>query len=331
MNFDLQELSRRTYQVISTLYHLSRFFLQNAEFDQFKPENQLDAANLQPVDRWLLSKLQDTIEDYTAKLEACQFNAAVSLLENFVIDTLSRLYVPMIRKELWTDEAETRQRRIAIYSVLHSALKTITLLFNPVTPYISEALYQNIYRKLEPALPESVNLAKWPEADQKLRDAAVETDFDTLFKCVSLVNSARQAAKLKRRWPLNTVIVVAPQKTLTALEGLEDLFLDMINVKEAEYSTATSEHTAKEGWVSAVDADVTVFISAQRDDKLLGEGIMRDLARRVQALRKELGFQPTDVLEAVHIAELEEENIGCCSRGLTKWPAWFALTSVPTP
>ena len=41
MNFDLQELNRRTYQVLSTLYHLSRFFLQNAEFDKFNPKNTL--------------------------------------------------------------------------------------------------------------------------------------------------------------------------------------------------------------------------------------------------------------------------------------------------
>ncbi len=311
MNFDLQELSRRTYQVLSTLYHLSRFFLQNAEFDKFEPSaGQLETANLQRVDRWLMSKLQATIEEYTNRLEACQFNAALSLLEDFVIDTLSRLYVPMIRKELWTDAPETRQRRITIYSVLHAALKTITLLFNPVTPYISEALYQNIYRKLEPTLPETINLAKWPEPDAALRDAQAENDFETLFKCVSLVNSARQTAKLKRRWPLNTVVVVAPEKVIQALSGVEDLFLDMTNVKAAEYSSGTSEHTPAEGWVTAVEADVTVMISAQRDDKLLGEGIMRDLARRVQALRKELGFQPTDVLDSVHIAELEEENIG---------------------
>jgi isoleucyl-tRNA synthetase len=53
-----------------------------------------------------------------------------------------------------------------------------------------------------------------------------------------------------------------------------------------------------------------VFVSGQRDEKLVGEGIMRDLARRVQALRKELGYVPTDVLDAVHIAELNEDSIG---------------------
>jgi isoleucyl-tRNA synthetase len=51
-----------------------------------------------------------------------------------------------------------------------------------------------------------------------------------------------------------------------------------------------------------------VFVDVHRDQKLLGEGIMRDLARRVQALRKELGYKPTDVLDAVHIAELDKET-----------------------
>lgn len=313
MNFDLQELNRRTYQILSTLYHLSRFFVQNAEFDEFNPQKStVEWARreglLDSPDRWLLSKLQEKIEEYTQRLETCQFNTAVAVLEDFVIETLSRLYVPMVRKELWTDDPATLGRRQAIYAVLHCALKTITLLFNPVTPHLSEALHQNVYRKLDQSLPESVNLEAWPEPDQKMRDKQVEQDFETLFKCVSLVNAARQTAKLKRRWPLSEVIVVAPENVTKALQSVESLFLEMTNIKAAEYASEVHEHMEKENWVSAVEGDVTVFISGQRDDKLLGEGIMRDVARRVQALRKELGYMPTDVLDAVHIAELEEEN-----------------------
>jgi isoleucyl-tRNA synthetase len=63
-------------------------------------------------------------------------------------------------------------------------------------------------------------------------------------------------------------------------------------------------------WVSSQEEKITVFVSGQRDDNLLGEGIMRDLARRVQALRKEMGFVPTEVLESVHIAELDAESMG---------------------
>jgi valyl-tRNA synthetase len=233
----------------------------------------------------------------------------MALLENFVIETLSRLYVPMIRKELWTDEPDTLERRQTIYAILHYTLKTVTLLFNPVTPYLSEALYQKVYKKLDPKLPESINFECWPEPDPKMRDKNIEEEFDVLFNTVSLVYAARQQAKLKRRWPLAKAIVVAPQKASEALKKHEQLFLELINVKAAEYTTQVPHYVGDENWVSATEDDVRVFVSGKRDDKLLGEGIMRDLARRVQALRKDLGYMPTDVLEAVHIAELDEDSM----------------------
>ena len=215
----------------------------------------------------------------------------------------------MIRKELWTDDPETLGRRQAIYAILHYALQTVTLLFNPVTPYLSEALYQKVYRKLDPKLPESVNLMRWPEPDEKLRNKTLEEEFEVVFNCVSLAYAARQQAKLKRRWPLSKVIVVAPEKTARALQNNEALFLELTNVKTAEYAQKVPDYVGGENWVSASEGDVTVFLSGQRDETLLGEGIMRDLARRVQALRKELGYVPTDMLDAVHIAELDEESI----------------------
>ncbi|MCW4047712.1 MAG: isoleucine--tRNA ligase [Candidatus Bathyarchaeota archaeon] len=315
MNFDLQELNRRPYQVLSTLYHLSRFFLQNAEFDKFSPAKfsldwAFNAGQLKDADRWLLSKLQAIIEEYTLGLERCEFNAAVAVLEDFVIETLSRLYVPMIRKELWTDDPETLERRQTIYAVLHHTLRTITLLFNPVTPYLSEALHQKVYRRLDPKLAESINLEGWPVPDEKMRNKTLEEQFETLFKCVSLVYAARQQAKLKRRWPLSKVVVVAPKKTTEALKKAEELFLELTNVKAAEYAEQAPEYVGGENWVSATEGDVLVFVSGQRDETLLGEGLMRDLARRVQALRKEMGFVPTDVLDAAHIAELDEESMG---------------------
>ena len=256
MNFDMQELTRRSYQVLSTLYHLSRFFVQNATFDEFTPDKYplewaCKADKLQAADQWLLSKLQEKIEDYTSKLGRCEFNAAVAVLDDFVIETLSRLYVPMIRKELWTDEPETFERRQTIYALLYHTLKTVTLLFNPITPYLSEALYQKIYRSLEPTLPESVNMAPWPTPNGKLRNKTLEEQFDTLLKTVSIGYAARQQGKLKRRWPLSKAIVVAPEKTLDAVKSLESLFLELTNVKAAEYATKVPDYVGGENWVSS--------------------------------------------------------------------------------
>ena len=80
-------------------------------------------------------------------------------------------------------------------------------------------------------------------------------------------------------------------------------------MKAAEYTVQVPEYVGGENWVSSQESDITVFVSGQRDEILLGEGIMRDLARRVQALRKEMGFMPTDILESAHIAELDAESM----------------------
>jgi len=315
MNFDAKELTKRPYQVLGTLYHLHRFFMQNSEYDHFNPrEHTLKWAKeknaLKHVDRWLLSKLQQTVEDYTAKLETCEFNFAVEQLETFVVDIISRQYVPMVRRDLWSDDPQTLNRRLTIYATLWKTLKTLVLLFNPVTPFISEFLHQNVYRELDNAMPESINYEKWPATDAALQDADTEHAFDTLQKTVALTYSARQTAQLKRRWPLQKAVLVAPENELENLKNLEDLFLELANVKTVEYNEKTPEtaSTTQERWAKASEGDLQVLLDKQRDEKLLGEGIMRDLARRVQALRKELGFTPTDILDAVHLAELDAES-----------------------
>jgi len=315
MNFDVRELSKRPYQVLGTLYHMHRFFMQNAEYDNFNPrEHTLQWARennaLKPADRWLLSKLQRTVEDYTAKLETCDFNFAMAELETFVVDVVSRQYVPMVRRDLWSDDPQTLNRRLAVYATLWQTLKTLILLFNPVTPFLSEFVHQNVYRALDNTLPESVNYENWPTPDKTLHDADLEHAFDTLLKAVALTYSARQTAQLKRRWPLQKAVLVAPKSKLEAMKNLEDLLLELANLKSVEYTEKMLETdlTMQKRWALASEGDLHVVLDTRRDEKLLGEGVMRDLARRVQALRKELGFRPTDVLDAVHLAELDAES-----------------------
>jgi len=315
MNFDVKELSKRPYQVLGTLYHLNRFFMQNAEYDHFNPrEHTLQWArennSLKPVDRWLLSKLQKTVKDYTARLETCEFNFALAELEDFVVDAVSRQYVPMVRRDLWSDDPQTLNRRLAVYATLWQTLRTLTLLFNPVTPFLSEFLHQNVYRSLDDTLPESVNYENWPTPEEKLQDAELEHAFDTLLRVVGLSYSARQTAQLKRRWPLQKAVVVTPKSELKALKNLEDLFVELANVKSVEYRDSMPPLVSKtlRRWTQVSDGDFDVLLYKERDEKLLGEGVMRDLARRVQALRKELGFTPTDMLATVHLAELDAES-----------------------
>ncbi len=315
MNFDVKELRKRPYQVLSTLYHIYRFFIQNAEYDHFNPqEHTLKWAEtnktLKLPDRWVLSKLQSTIADVTEKFESCEFNFALSNLEEFIVNFLSRQYVPMVRQELWSDDPETRSRRLTIYATLWETLQTLNKLFNPITPFLSEALYQHVHKTLNKNSLTSVNFEKWPTPKEKMVDHNTERDFNTLLKYVSLTYSARQAAKLKRRWPLRKTVLAGPENALNAVKRLEQLFLELTNVKAVEYVKAPTEMKAeacKKGSLASEDK-LHALVDVQRDKTLLGEGLMRDVARRVQTLRKELGFAPTKILNIVHLAGLNAKN-----------------------
>lgn len=315
MNFDVKELKKRPYQVLSTVYHLYRFFVQNAEYDQFNPKEHTykwtrTQGIVKPADQWLLSKLQKLTVNVTENNENCQFNIALSNLEEFVVNTLSRHYVPMVRRELWSDDKESLKRRLSIYYILWKTLTTLNLLFNPVTPFMSEAMYQQVHRKLNDRLSESVNFEKWPTIDRELVEPEVEKDFDTLLQFVSLVYTARQKVNLKRRWPLKNAVLAGPTEAQDSVKRLEDLFRELANVKAVEYTRSPDEMKKEERKHVSVasEGNLHVLVNTYRDEELLGEGLMRDLARRIQALRKQLGFSPTEILDSVYIANLDQRS-----------------------
>jgi isoleucyl-tRNA synthetase len=313
MNFDPKELKGRPYQVLSTLYYLHNFFMQNSEYDNFSPKTHTlvwakKENLLNSPDKWLLSKLQGLIKEFTEKAQECEFNFALSELEDFIVNIFSREYVPMIRRDLWSDDPETLNRRLAVYATLWSTLKILVLLSNPTTPYLSEALYQTVFKKLDDSLPETVNMENWPKPDKELQDPTLETEFDILLQTLPILFTARQKSQLKRRWPLAKAIVIAPKKVKLAIQKLESLFLELGNIKAVEYSDKVPDFNT-EKWVTASEGQTQILLDKMRNDSLEGEGLMRDLARRIQALRKDLGFSPTDIVNAVYIAKLEIKDI----------------------
>jgi len=91
------------------------------------------------------------------------------------------------------------------------------------------------------------------------------------------------------------------------MKKLEDIFIELANVKNVEYVSNLSEVSSEilSGSSLASEGESHVLLETSRDKMLVGEGLMRDLARRVQSLRKDLGFSPTDVLSIVYLSGLD--------------------------
>jgi len=197
LSFSTDELMSRPYQVINTLFNLHLYFQQNSQYDNFDNTNTIEWAksknSLTSPDIWLLSKLQKLIQKITEKNQTCKFHEGAKAIDDFIINNLSQIYIPITRGELWDESEEKKNRRLAIYAVLNEVLKTLDILIHPFCPYTSEHLYQTVFEGKQ-----SILLDKWPQYEESLVNEKIEESFDIMKDVVSISSAARMKGKLKR-------------------------------------------------------------------------------------------------------------------------------------
>ena len=127
LSFSTDELMSRPYQIINTLFNLHLYFKQNSEYDNFDASNTVSWAKenqlLSSPDIWLLSKLQKLIKKITEKNETCRYHEAAKAIDDYIINSLSQIYIPITRGELWDEDESKKNRRLAIYAVLKEVLQ----------------------------------------------------------------------------------------------------------------------------------------------------------------------------------------------------------------
>jgi isoleucyl-tRNA synthetase len=187
------------------------------------------------LDRWLLSELNVLVRDVTAALEAFDSAAAGRLLTAF-IDALSNWYVRRSRRRFWDGPATSDGA--AAFATLTTTLDTLTRLLAPITPFITDYVWQATRDDQE---PESVHLAAWPQADLSMIDPALAGQMDLARRLVELGRSARAGAVVKTRQPLARALIAAPGLDALPAE-LTAQIADELNVKEL----APLEHDGSE-------------------------------------------------------------------------------------
>jgi isoleucyl-tRNA synthetase len=234
LNFSLDEMKTRTYQILSTLHNLHVYFRQNSEFDKFDREKHtlqwvVENSLLAPTETWLLSKMQGLVTEVTTAFERCRFHEGAKAIDEFVINHLSQTYVPLTRNVIWDDSAENLNKRLATYAVLGHVLEKIDAMLHPLSPFVSDYLYLACFGKKK-----SVLLEVWPVRDEKLVNSKVEGAFDMIKEVVSLANAARNLAGLKRRWPISEAVICGTHTELKPLEvdGTADALKSQLNVEK---------------------------------------------------------------------------------------------------
>ena len=216
---------------MGTLWNTYAFYVLYANIDNFDPTKyELDKASLAAMDKWMLSKLNTLIKNVDSALANYQIPEAARFLQNFV-DDMSNWYVRRSRERFWASGME--QDKINAYMTLYTTLVTVAKLAAPLTPFMTEDMYQNLVRGLDQTAPESIHLTDYPEADDSMIDAELEKDMDAVLKIVAMGRACRNAVNIKNRQPISQMFVKSPVE-LSAFYG--DIIRDELNVKKITFT-----------------------------------------------------------------------------------------------
>ncbi|MCF0133022.1 MAG: isoleucine--tRNA ligase [Blautia sp.] len=216
---------------MSTLWNTYAFFVLYANIDQFDASKyELEYDKLPVMDKWLLSKLNTLIKTVDSDLENYKIPESARALQEFV-DEMSNWYVRRSRERFWAKGME--QDKINAYMTLYTALVTVAKVAAPLIPFMTEDIYQNLVRSVDPAALESVHLCDYPAAEESWIDPELEANMEELLKVVVLGRACRNTANIKNRQPIGTMYVKA-EKQMDSY--FTDIIADELNVKEVKFA-----------------------------------------------------------------------------------------------
>lgn len=280
--------TQRTLNILWNVYVFATTFMKAAKFDPKK--HPLDIKTLQNEDRWILTQLNQLIEQLTKRLENYELPHVPRLMEEFIVRDLSRWYIKLIRPRTWVRSKD--DTKTAAFATLYHTLKTLLAIIAPVLPFQAEQMYQALVRSVEPNAPLSVHMLSWPRTDKKLINKELSQEMEWVSEIVDTVQFIRQEEGLKLRWPCQRLVIVPSKKGFT-LEHFNDVVASQTNVKRVEIAKKAKGDMLKDKELPFC----TVYLDVTESIELRAERLARDLIRQVQSTRKKQGLHVTQRID----------------------------------
>ena len=186
-------------KTLLTYWNTVSFFTLYAKASDFKITGLSQTSST--MDRWILSELNHLIAKVDEAYENYDSQTAGTIIGQF-IDDLSNWYVRRSRRKFWDGESEA-------LNTLYHCLKELTKLMAPMVPFITEHVWQEMIRNLEPSEFESVHLTDFPVSDASKIDEKLSKSVRLSRRLVELGRAARAESKVKIRQPLARALVAA--------------------------------------------------------------------------------------------------------------------------
>jgi len=235
LKFDIDGVDEVKRKFFGTLYNTYSFFALYANVDGFKyAEAEVPVEQRQEIDRWIMSLLNSLIIEVKDAYESYEPTRAGRAIQDFVIENLSNWYVRLNRKRFWGGEYNTD--KIAAYQTLYTCLETVAMLAAPIAPFYTDQLFTDLNAMTGKSNVESVHHSHFPKANTSLIDKDLEERMEIAQRLSSMVLGLRRKVNIKVRQPLSKLMVpVLNEQFRRQLQGVENLILSEVNVKELQY------------------------------------------------------------------------------------------------
>ena len=283
-------------EVVKKVFNLASNVLS---FYQMYKSDDVDAnsnsKNL--LDRWILARLSQLVDDVTKNLDSYKFFESSRAIREFIGD-LSQWYLRRSRDRFKGDESSEAK------STTKFVLLNLAKVMAPFAPFFAEELYREVGGSLE-----SVHLEDWPKAEP--HDVKILTMMEVVRNLSSKGLEARNSAKINVRQPLQSLEVAQTFKdVLSDLETLK-IIQDEVNVKEVKFADLKEDEVK-------LDTNITA--------ELKEEGLLRELLRVIQDLRKEKGLTVKD--NAILHVEADEKGMEMIEKYMSQIKKTTSLSEI---
>jgi len=193
-----KEIIDRLVEAYRKIRNTCRFLLGNI-YD-FDSNYKLNKEELQEIDRFALSLLQNLIRKVNTAYENFAFHEVFHSIYKFCVVDMSAFYLDVLKDRLYTFKSDSKDRRAAQY-VLYNILLSLTKMIAPILSFTAEEIWQHLKPKIQnpkSEIQESVFLSNFPEINPEFMDKALEKKWEDLLKIRDEVNKALEIKRQEK-------------------------------------------------------------------------------------------------------------------------------------
>jgi len=246
LRFSMEKIEA-VWNFANKIWNASRFALMNMDGLTYE---EIDLSGEKSVaDKWILTRLNDTIDTVTKLAEKYEFGEVGRALYNFIWDDLCDWYIEMAKLPLYGDDEKSK---LTTRSVLAYVLDNTMRLLHPFMPFITEEIWQNLPHK-----GESITIADWPQVDSILSDQTAASEMKLLMDIIHSVRTIRAEVNTPMSKKIKMLLKARDESVLKALKKNKHFIERFCNPEELEIAVTI---TPPEKSMTAVVTGAELFL-----------------------------------------------------------------------